>query len=86
MEFLFKCEFISPWHQVKTKNCEQIDSTIKWIGNYINTAPRESRLNYFGINRYKVFHTWVIGFYTWPYDVKETECVPANLSKKNVWN
>lgn len=35
--------------QVSMKNCELIDSTIKWIGNYLNTAPKESRLNYFGI-------------------------------------
>lgn len=30
--------------QVKMKNCELIDNTIKWSGNYLNTAPKENWL------------------------------------------
>lgn len=53
-----------------------IHKTIKWIGNHLNTAPKEDGLITLALIFRNVF---IPGFYTWPCEIKQN-VYPVNLS------
>lgn len=72
MGFVYKCESITKishgFLQVKMRICEGFTKTIKWIGNHLNTAPKEDGLITLALIFRNVF---THGFYTWPCEIKQ---------------